>query len=230
MAASKIIDKVRKLLELADETRGGTEAERNLAAERAAELMAKHNLAQGDLTGQSAPGEVGDDVQHISGSMDFWKVTLACAIGRVSMVDSFYVKRARFAWDLHMIGRQDNVTYVQTLCQHLIPWLEQEQKDAYKAAREIDPTVKPRSFGMAFYEAACYEIQGRCRKLRDSTFEGSGMELIKNEEAANKQFMLEKGHNVRPSGKRGHGSARGHAAGRKAGSEADLLPGKKLNS
>ena len=51
----KLINKIKALLELANPARGGTEAEALLAAEKAAELMAKHGIAMADA--KSATGE-----------------------------------------------------------------------------------------------------------------------------------------------------------------------------
>jgi hypothetical protein len=231
MPHSKIIDKVRKLLELADADRGGTEAERDLAMQRASELMAKHNIAVGDAMGKSAEGDVGLNTTRIEGSLSEWQVTLAIAVGGVSFCDGYYVKRARFAWDVTLVGRPDNVAFTQTLCAHLVPWLEQEASDAYKEAKAMDEygTVKPRSFKMAFFEAAVWRIKGRLETLRKDTFEGSHEELITNEDVANQRKLEEEGINLRKSRKRGHSSGAGHAAGVDAGDRADLLPGRKLN-
>lgn len=227
---SKIIAKVRKLLELADEERGGTEAERELATKRAQELMLKYNLASADLIGASAEGDVAGNTERIEGSMSEWKVTLALAVGGVSFVDGYYTKRARFAWDVTLIGRPDNVSYVKTLCAHLIPWLEQEATVAYKEAREMDDRVRPRSFKHAFYDSAIWIIRGRLHSLREQKMGDKGTELVRNEQAANTRWLEQQGVQLARSRKRGHSSGAGHAAGRQAGQAADLLPGHKLGN
>lgn len=230
VAESKIIEKIRKLLELADETRGGTEAERELAAKRAQELMLKHNLESADLIGQSAPGDVQDGVERIEGSMAEWQVSLILGIGDACFVSGFYTQRARFTWDVTTIGRPDNVAFVKTLCSHLVPWLEQEAKDAFKIAQEEDETVKSRSFRRAFYASATRIITMRLHALRKETMGGTGMELARNERAVNEQHLKDMEIELRASRKRSYGSDAGHEAGRDAGARADLTPGRKLNS
>lgn len=229
MPDSKIIERIRKLLELADESRGGTKAERELAAQRAQELMLKHNLDSAELSGQSAPGDVGEDGQRVEGSQAEWQVQLIAAVGEECFVTVYWIKRGRFAWDVVTVGRADNIAFVDTLCKHLIPWLKQEAKEAFKVAQRLEgDAIKPRSFRRAFYASAIREIALRLRMLRRHTTGSTGEELVRNEDAANKLYLEVQGVNVRPSRYRNYGSDAGHAAGENAGRRADLTPGRKL--
>jgi hypothetical protein len=233
MPEQNIIEKIRKLLELADEERGGTEAERELAAQRAQELMLKHNIEMGELKGQSAEGDVGEEGEFIKGSMAEWQVGLLLHVGSVSFVEGYYTQLARFEWKVTLIGRADNIAFTKTLCQYLIPWLEAEAASAFKQMKEVQPDTKPRSFRRAFYAAATMRIQDRLRQDRQRVerqqAKGStGMELARNEEAANKAYLAKKGVNLRSRQRRGFTSIAGAELGHAAGSRADLTPGRKL--
>lgn len=231
MPSQTIIERIAKLLALADDTRGGSKAERELAMQRAQELMLKHNIAQSEIHGKSAEGDIGDTGERIEGSMSEWKVALILQVGHQCFVDGYYTARGRFAWDVTTVGRTDNLAFVKTLCGHLIPWLEQEAKVAFKEAKEeLGAAVKPRSFKRAFFNSATHEITSRLLQLRTSTLGSTGTDLVRNETAANKRYIERVVGPLRQRRSRGFTSGAGHVAGADAGRRADLTPGRKLNS
>lgn len=235
----KIISKIAKLLELADAGRGGTEAERELATQRAQELMLKYNIEQSELTGgkQSAEGDVGEDGDVISGSMSEWKVMLILNLGKVCFVDGYFEQMARFEWRVVQVGRPENIAFVKTLCEHLIPWLEAEAASGFKQVKEVDADTKPRSFRRAFYAAASARIRQRLEADRkrhmapDKPSTGQpGTDLVRNEEEANRKYLEAKGVQLRTRRSRGFGSYSGAAMGDAAGGRADITPGRKLDA
>ena len=158
MPEQRIIAKINALLELADETRGGTEAERDTAMRKAQELMIKHNVEMGELIGQSAEGDVTALVIDISGAMNMWKRYFWSSIGRPSFCKQVYWKRGKHKVEVRMFGRPDNLRYIEVLGAHVIPWLEQECKDECKRseqeAQEYGEFFNPRAFKRSFMEAA----------------------------------------------------------------------------
>jgi hypothetical protein len=229
MTNQTIIERIAKLLALADDTRGGSKAERELAMQRAQELMLKHNIEQSEIHGKSAEGDIGDKGERIEGSMSEWKVALILQVGNQCFVDGYYIPRGKFAWDVVTVGRADNLAFVKTLCDHLIPWLEQEAKVAFKEAKEeLGGEVKPRSFKRAFFASATSEIASRLFQLRNKKMGSTGTELVRNERAANERYIERTAGTLRSRRSRGFTSGAGHVAGADAGRRADLSPGRKL--
>jgi hypothetical protein len=232
MTKENIIEKIQKLLALADESRGGTEAERELATKRAHELMLKHNIDSFSVSDQSAPGGVNDEELFVKGAMNLWKGPLYAAVGSVCFVDTVYWKLGKHETKWMLVGRADNVSFVRTLCEHLIPWLEQECKDAVRIARDEHESngmkLNPRAFKRSFMESATYRIRSRLHAQRAA--KGVGEELVVHEGAANQDYIAIKVGKPRKSRRRGSQNLAGHTAGREAGNRADLSPGRKLHA
>jgi hypothetical protein len=232
MTKENIIEKIQKLLALADESRGGTEAERELATKRAHELMLKHNIDSFSVSDQSAPGAVGDDEMVFKGALNLWKGPLYSSVGAACFVDTVYWKLGKHETKWLLIGRSDNLAFVRTLCEHLIPWLEDECRTAVREAKEdyesAGHKLNPRAFKRSFMQAATSQIYLRLVAQRSAS--GVGSELVVHEGAANKEFLEKRVGPVRKSRNRGSRNAAGHQAGREAGDRADLSPGRKLHA
>jgi hypothetical protein len=220
MAEERIVDKIAKLLELADETRGGTPAERENATKRAHEMMLKYNVEQAEIDGRSAEGEVGEDSHEISGTQDEWKVRLPILLGEACFVGGYYQPLARFRWRVILVGRAENIAFVRTLCDQLIPWLESEAALAFTYAKE-GGNVKPRSFKRAFFHAATVTILARLKAEREEVT-GNGMELVRTEDAANAKYIEDTAGNIKTEELRGYSSVAGRYSGQEAGLRADL--------
>jgi len=226
MADQKVINKIANLLELADADRGGTEAERETATAMAHKLMLKYNIEQSEISGRSAKGDVSDNDHVVEGSMAEWKMKLPIFLAPACFCSGYYQQLGRFKWRVVLVGRPENILFVRTLSEYLIPWLETEASSAFSLAKkEADegwgPEVKPRSFRRAFYEAATIVIVKRLEAERQEVT-GNGMELVRNEEAANKQYLEDKNVRVKEQNRRGYSSAAGEALGGQAGLRADL--------
>lgn len=233
MTTDKIIDRIAKLLALADEKSGGTEAEREAAQDAAQKLMLKHNIEYARVSGskRSAEGDVEADHQvNITGAMNQWKVQLYWATSEPLFVKVLRYKTAKHGARLLFIGRPDNVKFVATLCEHLIPWLEAECKTASKIEERNrnGAFFNPRAFKRAFMEAAVWKIGSRLHAVRASS--NVGTDLIRNEDAANARKLEEMGIKVKIARVGGTSDRSGHAAGREAGGRADITPGRKLQA
>lgn len=220
MAEERIVDKIVKLLELADETRGGTPAERENATKRAHEMMLKYNVEQAEIDGRSAEGDVGEDSFEIKGTQDEWKVKLPILLGGACFVGGYYQPLARFKWRVILVGRAENIAFVRALCDQLIPWLEAEAAVAFGYAVE-GGDAKPRSFKRAFYYAATVTILARLQAEREE-ITGNGMELVRTEDAANSKYIEDTAGPVKTQELRGYSSIAGRMGGEEAGLRADL--------
>lgn len=226
--------KIAALLAKAEDERGASEAERDAAMAKATELMSKHNIDYAQLNAgkQSAPGDVADDTIDINGAMNQWQRYLYNSIAKPSFVKVIYQKTGKNSMKIWLFGRPDNIAFVRTLANFLIPWLEGECKHESKRlqleAQETGEFFNPRAFKRSFMEAASSRIYTRLVTLRKDT--GTPHALVTNEEAANQKAVERTFGRVRHTRSRGSGQADGHAAGRRAGDRADLSPGKKLNA
>lgn len=220
MPDEKILDKIAKLLELADESRGGTPAERELATQRAHEMMLKYNVEMGEVTGRSAAGDITDESWSVRGSTTEWKVKLPILVAQACFCTGYFSRIARFHWRVTLVGRPENIAFVRRLSDQLIPWLEAEAVQSFQIAKE-EGDAKPRSFRRAFYQTASTVIMKRLELERQETV-GTGMELVRNEDAANQKYLEDQGVEVRQADARGYSSQIGHALGGRAGLRADL--------
>lgn len=129
-----VIDKVRKLLALADEEGGGTPAERDLAAQKAADLMTRHDLDLIDLAAEDVRDEVGQEQEVVEGMTAQWRGVLR---GRVAVAmggDWFYTRDSRTRVRYSYVGRPETREFVRVLTDTLIPWLEIEANAALAKA------------------------------------------------------------------------------------------------
>lgn len=228
---SNIIDTIEKLLALADPARGGTDAEREVAMQKAQKLMQKHNLDFAAISSnkRSADGDVTDNDIIIKGAMNQWRRDLYAAVAGTSFVHAVWFKYGKHEGRLLLVGRPDNLAFVRTLTDHLIPWLEDECKRASKDEEQArgEAFFNPRAFKRSFMQSATYRIHSRLSDMWRGV--ESGHELIRNETAANKKHLEDIGVSVKKGHRsRGSGEASGHSAGREAGDRADLTPGRKL--
>lgn len=136
-----VIAKVQKLLALANEAGGGTEAEREAAMAKAERIMFRHNLDR--LTVEAEAGGMNDanlfsqETEAFDSMADFWKGNLLARIGRVSNVHVHYSatsKRNRRVYRL--VGRPDAIAYVRKVTDYLAPWLEIECEAGFIAAKD----------------------------------------------------------------------------------------------
>jgi hypothetical protein len=228
-----IIDKISKLLALADERSGGTEAERQAAQDAAQKLMLKHNLNAASISDnqRSADGDVTDDRIDVKGAMNQWRIILMASVADPSFVKLVRWKFGKHNYQVQLIGRPDNLAYVKLLCEHLIPWLEDECKAASAAEAEARGAefFNPRAFKRSFMESASRRIYDRLGFILATSDVGTA--LIRNEIAANEQFLEDRNLKVTKRMRMGGSAERsGHAAGRDAGGRADLTPGRKLGA
>jgi hypothetical protein len=122
-----VVDKIRKLLAVADADSGATDGERDAAMLAATRLMARHQIdeaavrAAGDGPARP-PGIVAVDL----GSYDrlrWWEYDLAYVIGRVVTVDAIYVEDPPGVRNTTLVGREEAVAYVRLLHGWLVPQL-----------------------------------------------------------------------------------------------------------
>lgn len=237
---SKVLSKIEKLLALASEEGGGTEAERNNAAEKAQRMMLEHRISLDDLEkakGREAlPGIERASLGQIKQS-DYWYYLLLHAIGEEVQVDAIYrgdlgTKRVT------LVGRPDMIEYVRVLGEWLKPQLEAECARALIEAKRAPNSQWERMaiygpgelsavtmrFKRSFYEAAVAKISHRLSMARRAAGE-KGMALVRSDRAAIDEFYGPlKPETVETDVYTGAGTATGY----EAGGRVDIAPGNKV--
>lgn len=226
---TKIIQRIQKLLALADEDGGGTEAERDNAMRRAQELMFKHDLDMASIEGTS-------DIKFVEGDMTFtqerdhWRGRLFYHIGEALGGKGFQTKYSRGHMRMVLVGQPDTVRFAEILTDWIIPQLTRECEIALAKAKQDIPGTHARTFRNAFYDTATDRIASRLEAQQndvEASQGDTGMELVLVRNAALDAYMKEN-HNLRTTYSSRGNSWGGAAAGAAAGNRADLNPSNKV--
>jgi hypothetical protein len=132
MTIESAIQKVQKLLALANEQGGGTDAERDLAMQRAQEIMLKHDLEMSMIE------DAMEDKSRAVSDHEFdileedWRRYLLDSIARGSFCRTWYYMGSKRTF---IVGRPEQVAFVRELYNWLIPQLEAA---AVKTAKSYD--------------------------------------------------------------------------------------------
>lgn len=227
-----VLERVRKLLALANEESGAGEHERDNAAERAQVLMVKNRIEEHELEKERESAI--EDVRV--GPMPEWKGELLGEIGRNGAgVDAVFDRNSDpRIWFL--VGRPEDIAYVQMLHSWLVPQLEAECEIGLNIIRSRpdlrswDQWVEPRDsieFRESFFHGAVGAIAARLRAAnREAEAESTtGTDLVRSDRAALDEFYGDKKPTKSPPR-----VVRGPAAdlGWSTGQAADINPGNKV--
>lgn len=218
-----IIDKIHKLLRLADEQGGGTDAERDLAAQRAQEMMLKYNIEVSLMDEDNAPGVEQASEQYSRGLK--WKGDLLSVIGQHNFVEVYYMKvgpQFRFV----MTGKPHNVAFVRELHKFLASQLTQACSAAL--ARDAHLTKNSNSYRRAFFRQACTVLWHRLKEQADARYAAAGTtgtDLVVNERAAIDQFLQDLGLRTKRVKPRSLSDQAGAGAGHNAGHDVSITKG-----
>jgi hypothetical protein len=120
MTIDTAINKVKKLLDLAAENSGGTEAERDLAMQRAQEIMLKHGLEMSMIADADQ-----DDRQITEERFEVmeedWRRLLLDQIARGAFARTYFFAGSKRTV---IVGRPEQVAFVKELYSFLVPQLE----------------------------------------------------------------------------------------------------------
>jgi len=220
-----LLRKIKALLNLSDPARGGTEAERDNALQKAQELMFKHDLEAFDLITED---ELDHGVTHedmmISGKTKMWigqlLNDLALAMNCRVVRTKYSVKQAKFT----IIGTPDNIRFVKDIHAALVPWLQSQNK----IHRLRDLPYNPLAYNRSFYNAAGGRIYFRLKEQQDylASQNAKGTELVLVRESHNEDYMAKLFGAVRTRRGPSYKNQAGAIAGHQAGSQADLSRGK----
>lgn len=197
MPEEKVLEKIRKLLERANDERGSTEGERETAMRMATSLMAKYQLDMADIP--QAQREKDDPLGRFDGEGWYlkWCQLIRQSVGK--LFDCRYVNmgkinatRGRYCF----VGRASNATTAMLMADWIV-------KEALREADRVGGhrlSAQGRSFGFGFAE----RLNARVALLRAQAEEdvklstGRDLVLVRTNFSKENQDFMSAHMNVRP--------------------------------
>lgn len=190
----KVIDKIRKLLNHANDTAADSEHERDTAMRMALKLLAKHNLDMSDI----ADLEHKEDREMISAEhfpCPFRRI-VAHAIAKLYFCEFYYQKVPNKQKSLFcFVGLESNAITASEMTKYLVKSLDLE------SARRLKENGMSTRWGTDFRNAAAHRIADRCETIRqeaetEQEAESTGTALVlanlyEQEEALNGNFIVQ---------------------------------------
>ncbi len=209
--SEKIIDKVRKLLALSTSS---NEHEAALAAQRATEMLLKHNLSLADLEVKKSPYTWHDTPFEQSG----WKRSLIYGIAKYNLCDTILSKGGK---SLHIVGKQHNIEVVLYLYAYLGREIDRLADLGYKSTL-TNNTI--RRWKTAFREGAVYEVVERLKDAHQGADNGCRALVVVNTKELDEE-MRKRFKNARTVSRHIRADAAAYASGQTAGRSIPLHQG-----
>jgi hypothetical protein len=157
---SKVLDRVRKMLRLANDA-AATEGERDNALRMAHATLAKHNLSLSMAEARGATPEEERGEGRMEGKNYPWMRTAAAAIAKLFFCEYLYVARRNGATVVHcFVGRASNTVTAQEMAQYIISSIDRE---ARKYSRE---SYTGGTGWRSFCKGAAHQVYTRCAAIR----------------------------------------------------------------
>src|SRR5437899_210238 len=191
-STEKVLERVKKLLRLADPKRGATEAEQQAAAEAAQRLLLQHNLRMEAVGNVDIDGPIKEEIE--AGSVPLadspksqikWKTHLLWKIAKPLM--------CRAVWNphlqkMHLVGTQVNIQIVNYLFGYLALTIERMSDEHVKGQKAMAEallymwdTAKARAARYAFcigaIETLARRLDEQYRKARATSASTTSLAL-----------------------------------------------------
>jgi len=230
MSEDKIIDKIRKLLALAE--RGGTAEEAESAFAKAQALMAKHAIDEARLVaaGQAPSEEIIKHVVHVR-SRDEIKRAKFLLLHHVAKANHCRVVDATDNYDqVWIIGHESDALFVEMLCAAILMQYATERTRGWKAYQAATPeSVRMSRFKWLQSFAWGYADRIGQRLVTDTqeTAKSTGSELVLASRADAVGTWMDANMNLRKGASRRVSVHRGvMGQGAEAANKADLSGGR----
>ncbi|MEH3055574.1 MAG: DUF2786 domain-containing protein [Patulibacter minatonensis] len=185
-----IIDRILKLLAMADENSGASENERMQAAERAQRLMLEHQIEALELE-QDDQGAVRftEEEEQVNGRRQQWQTDVYFAVGAGVGIHVHQTWKVGHSHNkrIVLVGRPEAVALVRSLSRSLIVWLKSECALELAAATNVGAKASPDRWRRSFYLGAARRIGHRLTEQRErgeQQYQGTGVELVLADRAA----------------------------------------------
>ena len=214
---NKIIEKIKKLLELADSEKNDSENERATALRQANALMDKHNISAMELQEQDNPR--GEDTL-VTGST-VWKTMCIAAIGNLYGCESY--RTTGRDGKTFIVGTSHNRQIVISMSQYVINSIGREA---------LRNRVHGRAYTNSFKKGGAIGVSRQVRTINEERKEGLTVEsknqalvlvdYYKKEMIANKEWLVDKGVRLQSAASMKLSDGNGYSAGRDYGSKISL--------
>lgn len=215
---ARIIDKIRKLLAMADSDRNDNDNERETALRQANSLMDKHGVSMLDMDDDSEAdpnGERGESDTATGAAI--WKAMLISHVAKLYGCKSYRTTGSRGR--TYVVGREVHRTVVLSMSEYLMRSIEREV---------VGYRGRGRAFTGAFRKGAADGVGMQVDRIlgarRNTGSAGTGMVLAdyyRNEALANVRYMSDNGVRIRKS-ETYSSSKDGHSAGEAYGGKVSL--------
>lgn len=226
-ATDKILDKIRKLLNVGNDSRGN-EQERETAMRQALKMLAIHNLEMKDV--QNMDDKEDRDEVHYEEFPDPFRKVIANAIAQLYFCRFYPTKvQGKQKTFFHFVGLESNCNAAKEVAAFVI-------RSVYTESQRQQNSVGggAHSYGTTFRNAAGMRIVERCEQMRkdeekeqEATSTGTALvlaSLYDQEEKANENF-IEKVLDIKLKSKKHrlvNKNAKAHAEGREYGDKVNL--------
>lgn len=222
MAEERVIEKIRKLLALANND-GATEGERDNALRMAHNLLAKHNLSM------SALEEPEEERQRVNEEFYGrpWAATVAQAVAKLFFCKYYVAKSHRKNMVHHFfVGKESNSITALEMSKYLVASIKKE------AARQMRARGETIAWRRSFATGAANRIQQRVWDIQQATkgqktSTGTGLilaDVYEMELEANEAWLKERGTELVTSKSRGKEPGSGYHEGSTYGNGLGLQP------
>lgn len=187
MEVGKIVDRVKKMLALANDA-GATEGERDNALRMSYNLLAKYNLSMADLP-EDGVQEVREQ-QTVTISADRWARSVANSVAELFFCRYFFQRTGVSGKEMHhFVGKQSNCITAMQMTEYLIKSIKRQATAHHKSA------TSPQ--GRSFCVGAASSIRQRVTSmLKDDSESTPGDALVlvnlhKSEASANDKWLVQ---------------------------------------
>lgn len=238
MVDEKVIDKIRKLLALAQSP---NENEAMVAAEKAQKLLAEYNLSMNDVAGSKADNGFGFAKSYTDSQA--WRRLIAANLAPLYFCDYFFNhtneprpnRSSGFKrFDNHVfVGRAVNLEVVTAMFGYLLTTIDRLEAEAWKKARRQGAVASAtrQAFKRSFHNACAGRLSHRLAQKRTDIMRPAGLShdkstlpaLYENELNDVREFMQGSVSNLKTKALAMQFNSReGIEAGSKAGSAISL--------
>jgi len=163
----KIIDRIRKLLALADLTKNPNEEEAASAARMAADLLQRHNLDMADLATPANPA-IGPhaSIYEPAYTQNRWKAVLCNGVAPTYFCRYYTTPEGLNGATLTFVGKQHNADVALSIATYLISTIARMANTAAAAAHAADKKTNPAKFRRSYAEGAAARMYHRLEQIR----------------------------------------------------------------
>lgn len=237
MAEEKIINRVKKLMALAND-RAASDGERDNALRMAYATMAKYNLDAQDVEGKpQGPQEVRCERTAHDVYARPWAMAVANSVSNLFFCRVYYRRSAKKdCAHFSFVGKESNAEAAVEVMSCLVSSIFAEAKRRMRAEGENV------TWRRSFCTGAAFKISDRVRDLQtngvaleDKTARSTALVLVNlavEESKANELWIVQNVGTMRSAKSRAHGNFKhdAYAQGREFGNSASLTTTKKLGS